>query len=140
MKSILVSLLFAFSCWSATLEWDANPPDENIQRYHVWTQTGTNAWTLLGTATNATSLQIATPTNRVRFSVSAVNADGFESERSSALEFIPPTPPKSAPRIRLTLQSSSDPSGPFGDVTNVLADISFSPSAFYRGKLTIENN
>lgn len=138
MKAICLLIAFAISIHAATLEWDANPPEENIQRYHVWTQAGTNAWTLLGTATNATSMAIPTPTNRVRFAVSAVNADGFESERSAPLEFIPPTPPKSAPRIRLTLQSADSPTGPWTDQTNAVIAAALPFSGFYRGKMEIE--
>ena len=137
MKAILL-IASAISIHAATLEWDANPPEENIQRYHVWTQSGTNAWTLLGTATNATSLQITTPTNRVRFAVSAVTSDGFESERSAPLEFIPPTPPKSAPRIRLTLQSADSPSGPWTDQTNTVLVATLPASGYVRGKMEIE--
>lgn len=128
----------AFYCHAATLEWDANPPEENVHRYNVWSQSGTNSWALIGTVTNATTFTIPTPTNTTRFAVSALTISGFESALSDAVEVIIPAKPK-APRVRLTLQGSADPRGPFSDVTNILADLTFLPSAFYRGKLTIEN-
>lgn len=140
MKTLLALTLLLSACISpaATLEWDANPPEENIHRYNIYTYTGTNTWTLLVTITNATTYTFPTPTNTTRFAVSALTMVGFESPLSDAVEVVIPAKPK-APRVRLTLQGSADPRGPFSDVTNILADLTFLPSAFYRGKLTIEN-
>lgn len=131
MKPVLIIMLAAANVFAATLEWDRNPEPE-VGRYNVWLES-TNGIQLLGTTTNL-SFVSTNITTRSRVGVSAVSTNGFESEIAWGDN------PSRPLRIRLTLQSSSDLPGPFGDVTNVLADIGFVPSAFYRGKLTIENN
>lgn len=133
----LASLLLALSGWSATLEWDANPPEQNVHRYNVWAQSGTNAWVVVGTVTNATILTIPTPTNTTRFAVSALTLIGFESPLSEAVEVVVPTKPKGT-RIRLTLQSADSPTGPWTDQTNTVLVAALPASGFVRGKMEIE--
>lgn len=137
MKTILASLLLALSGWSATLEWDANPPEENVHRYNVWAQSGTNAWVVVGTVTNSTTYTFPTPTNTTRFAVSALTLIGFESPLSEAVEVVVPTKPKGT-RIRLTLQDSNDPAGPWRTVTNLFAAVEVtSERRFFRDRLEI---
>lgn len=129
MKSIIVSLLFAFSCWSATLEWDRNQEPE-VGRYNVWID-GTNGVQLLGTTTN--TVFVGTNfTTRSRLGVSAVSTNGFESEIAWGDN------PGKPLRIRLTVQSSDNPTGPWTDQTNTVLVAALSASGFVRGKMEIE--
>lgn len=140
MKSLYLFVVLASFCSklpAATLEWDANPPEENVHRYNIYTAVGTNSWTLLASVTNATSFTIPTPTNTTRFAVSALTLIGFESPLSEAVEVVVPAQPKGT-RIRLTLQSADSPTGPWTTVTNTLLVAALPASGFVRGKMEIE--
>ena len=125
MKTFLLLLCLVVVGFSATLEWDRNPEPE-VSGYNIWLQT-TNGVTLL-TNVATTTWTSSNITTRSRVGVSAVSTNGFESDISWGGN------PAAPIRIRLTLQSSEYPTGPWKDETNavLVADMTLSESRFYR--------
>lgn len=124
LKAGLAACL-ALTASAATISWDA--PTEGVPHHYHLYQISTNGWTLVKSITNATT---ATFTNGpgVRLGLTAVSADGWESEMVTSDN------PGRPAKIRLTLQSSQYPTGPWKDETNtvLVADMTLSESRFYR--------
>lgn len=113
MKTILVFLLLAVRCFAAeiTLQWDANPIEEETSEYRIYRQTGPDSWeSVAQVAGDVTQVTLTLPAGRHTFAATSVNQWG-ESIRSVPVSTpLLPTPPKGGKikTLKLTLQSSRD--------------------------------
>lgn len=69
-----------------TLSWNASPADENVHQYQVWfSATEAGKYKLLGT-TDSTNFEYVSPLTAGWYHITAVNASGFSSAPSGAVE------------------------------------------------------
>lgn len=126
MKYALPILLLAATCCRAlTLEWDA---PTGATQYTVWLRTS-NGPVVIATTTNTS--MVVTNSRRDILGVSAVGTNGFESEIAWGLQ---PQPI----RIRLTIQSSDSPAGPWKDVAETAMIATIPATGFVRGRMDIQ--
>ena len=125
---LLVSQLIS----AATLTWDA-PVDSPtpVAYFKVYQLGSNNLWSVLKCVTNATTTTFTNGPG-VKIGITAVSADGWESDMATSDN------PSRPLRIRLTLQSASDPAGPWSTLTNMVAefDVTESERRFFKNSLT----
>lgn len=125
-----------------TVTWEANPEPE-VTAYEVVWGPSTNYTHSLQTTNTTTVVISGLPLGTNYFAVRAI-ADLTSIEQGFlAGDYCEPVPWKVKPgrpaHIRLSLQSASDPLGPWTDSTNTLsvAIEMTEPMAFYRGSIAV---
>ena len=70
------------------LEWDANPPEENVTHYKVYHGPAKGQYAQVQTVTTTNAIVAVQPPSTNWFAVSAVNNIGLESDLSEAVSAV----------------------------------------------------
>lgn len=110
MKTIILLLLSSLLVGAApvTFEWDPGDPNETISHYTLWKKQADGAWIVLGaTIGPVREITVEFSSGPHTVAVKAHSNEGLTSDLSDPVVFTLPAKP-GKPRIKLTLQSSSD--------------------------------